>query len=85
MNGDEAVTKKHRNFVRRICSAFNPVSRILDGLLHVRRDAVGVDSYIANSRTIMPGPTPHVAKHPPVKLHQESTVEDISFTSLDPT
>lgn len=68
MNRDKAVTEANRDFIGRIGCMYNPVSRIIDGLLHFRDDPMGFDADIARGLTILPRPTPHVAEHPLVQF-----------------
>ena len=66
MNFNKAMAEPNGDFVRRIRSVFNPVPRIVDGLLHVRRDPVPIDTDIAGSLPVLPRPTPYIAEHPTV-------------------
>lgn len=79
------MAEPHGNFVRRIGVVFNPISRIVYGLLHVWPNSVRFDADIAVGRPVLPGPTPHVAEHSPVQLTQKLSIEDITPARLGPT
>ncbi len=84
MNGNEAVTEPDRDFVGRIGRVFYPVSRIVDGVLYLRGDLMGLDPDIACGRTILPRPTPYIAEHPLVKLAQKGPVENFASPGVSP-
>jgi len=84
MNRDKAMAEAYGDFIGRIGAVFDPVSRVADGLLHVRCDPVKVYTDVASSRTISPRPIPHVAKHPSVQFAQKSTIEYIALASFGP-
>lgn len=84
MNRDETMAESNGDFVGLICGVFDPVARIADRLLHVRGDPVSVDADISGTRSIVPRPTPHVAKHTSVKFSQKPMIEYVAFASVGP-
>ena len=79
------MAEPHGNFVRRICVVFNPISRIVDGVLYVRANSVRFDADIALGRPVLPGPTPYVTEHSPMQLTQKLPIENITPARLGPT
>ena len=84
MNLNEPMAEPHGNFVRRICVVFNPISRVVDGVLHVWANSVRFDADIAVGRPVLPGPTPYVAEHSPMQLAQKLPIKDITLARLGP-
>lgn len=84
MNVDESVTEAHRDFVRWISLVFDPISRLVDGLLDFRDDSMCLDADIPVSRAILTRPTPHVAKHPLVQFAQKRPIENIASAGFGP-
>ncbi len=78
MDRDEAMAESHGDLVRRIRLVLDPISRVVDRLLHLGGDLMGVDADVPGSKTILPGPTPDVAKHPAMQLSQESAVQNVA-------
>jgi hypothetical protein len=84
MNCDKAVTEAHGDFVGRIRRVLDPVSGVVDSLLNVRGDPIGLDADIACACTILPRPAPYVAEHPLVQFAQKITIENITFARTGP-
>jgi len=84
VNLNEPMAEPHGNFVRRICVVFNPISRVVDGVLHVWANSVRFDADIAVGRPVLPGPTPYVAEHSPMQLAQKLPIKDITLARLGP-
>ena len=84
MNGYEAITEAHGDFVGLMGCMLDPIPRIVDGLLHVRRNSVRIHTDILCGCTIAPGPTPYIVEHPPVQLAQNLSIENIAPARVRP-
>lgn len=84
MNGDKAVAEPNRQFVGRMRCMFDPVSRLVDGLLHVHDNAIRGNTDVAFGRAILSRPTPYVAEHALVQFAQKIPIKDIAPPAVGP-
>jgi hypothetical protein len=84
VNRYDAMAETHGDLVSGMGGMLDPISRIVDRLLHFRCDLVSFDADAPSCLAILPRPTPHVFEHLPMQLDQEVAIENISSARIGP-
>lgn len=80
MDGNEAVVSPDSTFNAGVDLLLMPVESIVQCLLGQHNDEGWINPDIRLTTALGPGPSPDIAEHPTMQVHQKTVSEDLSGT-----